>query len=124
MLDKDPGKLYGPGFDSKDSLYKWVCCTALEDVSEEWEAATVVLDRSGEKTFQRQLKSYLKREVRNLHGPGRIKRVRANTSESERLLQLANYVAGTVNRRQVGKKWGSFYFNKIRSRGVVRRWPQ
>ena len=83
-----------------------------------------MLDRSGEKTFQRQLKSYLKREVRNLHGPGRIKTVRANTSESERLLQLADYVAGTVNRHPVGKKWGSSYFNKIRSRGVVRRWPQ
>ena len=41
VLDKDPGKLYGPGFDSKDSLYKWVCGTALKDVSEEWEAATV-----------------------------------------------------------------------------------
>ncbi len=123
VLNKDPHRLYGPGFNSKDSLYKWVCGTALKDVSAEWENATIVLDRSGEKTFQRQLKSYLRREVRSLHGPGRIKRVKANTSDSERLLQLADYTAGVVNRHEVGKKWGSEYFSRIRGRGVVRRWP-
>ncbi|MYD65481.1 MAG: DUF3800 domain-containing protein [Chloroflexi bacterium] len=123
VLNKDPARLYGPGFNSKDSLYRWVCGTALKDVSGEWEDATVVLDRSGEKTFQRELTSYLRREVRSLHGPGRIKRVKANTSDSERLLQLADYVAGVVNRYEVRKKWGSEYFRRIRGRGVIRRWP-
>lgn len=123
VLNKDPQRLYGPGFNSKDSLYKWVCGTALKDVSGQWENATVVIDRSGEKAFQRQLKSYLRREVRSLHGPGKIKKVKANTSESERLLQLADYVAGVINRREVGKKWGAEYFDRIRGRGVIRRWP-
>ena len=124
VLNKDPDKLYGPGFNSKDSLYKWVCGSALKDVSAEWENAVVVLDRSGEKAFQRQLKSYLQREVRSEHGPGKIKKVKANTSQSERLLQLADYVAGTVNREQVGKKWGVDYLSRIRRKGVIRRWPR
>ena len=123
VLNKDPGKLYGPGFNSKDSLYKWVCGTALKDVSAEWSDAIVMLDRSGERTFQRQLRSYLQREVRLLHGPGRIRKVKANDSRSDRLLQLADYVAGVVNRRELGKKWGSLYFERIRGRGVIRRWP-
>lgn len=123
VLNKDPTKLYGPGFNSKDSLYKWVCGTALKDVSAEWRDAIVMLDRSGERTFQRQLKSYLHREVRTLHGPGRIKKVKANDSRSDRLLQLADYVAGVVNRRELGKKWASAYFERIRGRGVIRRWP-
>ena len=124
VLNKDPQRLYGPGFNSKDSLYKWVCGTARKDVSGEWEKATVVIDRSGEKAFQRQLKSYLRREVRSQHGPGKIRSVKANTSESERLLQLADYVAGVVNRHEVGKKWGAEYFSHIRGRGVIRRWPR
>ena len=124
VLNKDPEKLYGPGFNSKDSLYKWVSGIALKDVSAEWDEATVILDRTGEKAFQRQLKSYLLREVRTLHGPGRIKKVKANTSESERLLQLADYVAGTVNRHQVGKKWGADYLNRIRRKGEIRKWPR
>lgn len=124
VLNKDRQRLYGPGFNSKDSLYKWVCGTALKDVSGQWDNATVVLDRSGEKAFQRQLKSYLRREVRTLHGPGKLRRVNANTSESERLLQLADYVAGVVNRHEVGKKWGAEYLRHFRGRGVIRRWPR
>lgn len=123
VLNKDPGKLYGPGFDSKDSLYKWVCGTALKDVSAEWNEAIVMLDRSGERTFQRQLKSYLQREVRTLHGSGRIKKVKANDSRSDRLLQLADYVAGVMHRRALGKKSAGMYFSRIRGRGVIRRWP-
>ena len=123
VLNKDPGKLYGPGFSSKDSLYKWVCGTALKDVSAEWSEAIVMLDRSGERTFQRQLKSYLQREVRTLHGSGRIKKVKANDSRSDRLLQLADYVAGVMNRRALGKKWAGMYVARLRGRGVVRRWP-
>ena len=123
VLNKDPRKLHGPGFNSKDSLYKWVCGTALKDVSAGWRDAIVMLDRSGERTFQRQLKSYLRREVRALHGPGRIKRVKANDSRSDRLLQLADYVAGIVNRRAQGKKWADVYFERISGRGVTRRWP-
>ena len=123
VLNKDPAKLYGPGFNAKDSLYKWVCGTALKDVSGEWQDVIVMLDRSGERTFQRQLKSYLQREVRLMHGPGRIRKVKANDSRSDRLLQLADYVAGVVNRRELGKKWGSLYFERIRGRGVIRRWP-
>ncbi len=123
VLNKDPGKLYGPGFNSKDSLYKWVCGTALKDVSAGWRDAIVMLDRSGERTFQRQLKSYLQREVRTLHGSGRIKKVKANDSRSDRLLQLADYVAGVMNRRAQGKKWADVYFERISGRGVTRRWP-
>ena len=124
VLNKDPDRLYGPGFNSKDTLYKWVCGTALKDVSAEWQDAVVVLDRSGEKTFQRELRSYLQREVRNLHEPGKIKKVKANASQSERLLQLADYVAGTVNRHEVGKKWGAAYLGRIQRNGVIRKWPQ
>ena len=51
VLNKDPAKLYGRGFDFKDSLYKWVCGTALKDLAVGW-AATVVLDRSGDRSFQ------------------------------------------------------------------------
>lgn len=123
VLNKDPRQLYGPGFNTKDSLYKWVCGTALKDVSAQWSDAIVMLDRSGERTFQRQLKSHLQREVRTLHGSGRIKKVKANDSRSDRLLQLADYVAGVVNRHTVGRKWAEVYFRRIRGRGVIRRWP-
>ena len=92
-------------------------------MSAEWRDAIVMLDRSGERTFQRQLKSYLQREVRALHGSGRIKKVKANDSRSDRLLQLADYVAGIVNRRVVGKKRADLYFERIRGRGVIRQWP-
>lgn len=123
VLDKNPARLAGPAFNSTESLYTWVCGTALKDASADWRGATVLLDRIGDRAFQRELRSHLQREVRLLHGPGRIKKVKSADSRSDRLLQLADYVAGIVNRQASGKKWGSLYFERIRSRGVIRRWP-
>lgn len=112
------------GGNAARSLYARVCGAALVGASGGWSDALVVLDALGARRFQKSLTRNLKQEVQALRGPGAIGKMRMGSSHSERLLQLADYVAGIVNRRQSGKKWGNRYLAAIGGRGVVRRWPQ
>ena len=122
VLDKrDPKR--GEG-NAAGSLYARVCGAALAGASGGWSDALVVLDALGARRFQKNLTRTLKQEAPALRGPGAIGKMRMSPSHSERLLQLADYVAGIVNRRQSGKKLGNRYFAAVRGRGTVRRWPQ
>ena len=108
--------------DVSGSLYAWACGTALKDASGGWSDAIVVLDSMGDRRFQRELRRRLEREVAALRGPGAIKRLNSRRSHSERLLQLADYVAGIVSRQRLGKKWGDEYFANLERRGDVNLW--
>ncbi|MYB41858.1 MAG: DUF3800 domain-containing protein [Chloroflexi bacterium] len=104
------------------SLYVWACGTALKNASAAWSDAVVVLDSMGDRRFQRELRRRLEREVKALRGPGAIRRVTSRRSHSERLLQLADYVAGIVSRQRLQRKWGNQYFATIRRRGTLILW--
>ena len=104
--------------------YAWACETALESASAGWSRANVVLDAMGDRRFQQRLHRRLRRHVRALRGPGAITRLRSNRSQSSRLLQLADYVAGVVHRGRGEKKWSHEYFAGIEDRGSVTLWGE
>ena len=104
------------------SLYVWACGTALKEASAAWSDAIVVLDSMGDRRFQRELRRRLERELKALRGPGAVRRVTSRRSHSERLLQLADYVAGIVSRQRLQRKWGNQYFATIRRRGTQTLW--
>ena len=58
------------------------------------QGTTVIIDGSGDRTFKRELKSYLRKRLE----PGALKDVRFSNSQSDRLVQLADMCAGAIAR--------------------------
>lgn len=102
-LNKDPDKLYGPGFDVKESLYKFTVRLTFENAKPFLDNAKVVIDQSGGREFRDELAVYLRRRVRDQEGRRLIRSVKLQRSEGNNLLQLADYVA-SVSNRAISKK--------------------
>ena len=63
VLDKDPQKLWGPGFLTKDSFYKYACQMVFTNASPYLNKAIVVLDKSGSPDFRNRLAKYLRQRI-------------------------------------------------------------
>ncbi|MBM3261115.1 DUF3800 domain-containing protein [Candidatus Kaiserbacteria bacterium] len=123
-INKDPKKLYGEGFKNTKSFYKYACGLVFENAKEKLQSAIVVIDKSGSLDFRMQLASYLKRKINA--GEKKIKKVKMQRSEANNLLQLADYIASTVNRSVTNTKHSSDDFRKmIAHREIyVQVWPR
>ena len=97
-LDKDPKKLYGSGFEVKESLYKFATRLTFENAKPYLNNATVTLDGSGDRKFRNELSTYLRRRIRDEGGRSLIRKVKIQKSDKTNLLQLADYVAGISSR--------------------------
>lgn len=123
-INKDPGKLYGPGFKNKESFYRYACGLVFENAKEKLRDATVVIDKSGNLDFRNQLARYLRKKM---NGKSRlIKKVKMQRSESNNLLQLADYVSGIINRSIATPRKGTYNYRKsIAHREIyVQIWPK
>lgn len=118
-------KLYGEGFKNKESFYKYACRLVFENAKDKLNDATVIIDRSGSNDFRNQLNSYLKKHIND--GRHRlIKKVKMQNSKANNLLQLADYVAGIINRSvQQQKNKADDYRKIIAHREIfVQIWPK
>lgn len=124
ILNKDPQKLWGEGFKIKESLYKSVCSYVFENAKPYLKDAIVVVDKTGKKVFRSQLAKYLKRKI-NTDGKDVIREVKMQPDRGNNLLQLADYVAGVINRYQQGKKFSEEYRRFIAHKEIyVQLWPK
>ena len=125
VVNKDPAKLWGDGFKNKESFYKYTCKLVFENAKEKLLNSTVVIDESGNLDFKRQLEKYLKSKM-NDGTRTLIKHVKMQRSSSNNLLQLADYVAGVINRSiQQRKKFFEEYRRIIAHREIyVQMWPK
>jgi hypothetical protein len=125
VINKDPKKLWGEGFRNKSSFYKYTCGLVFQNAKDKLENSTVVIDKSGNLDFRRQLAKYLRRKL-NREGKKLIKKVKMQRSRGNNLLQLADYVAGVINRSvQKRKKFASEYRKIIAHREIyVQIWPK
>ncbi len=125
VIDKDPRKLYGDGFKNKASFYKYVSGLVFENAKGRLENATVVVDQSSSEDFQQQLRSYIKRKV-NTSGRATVKKLKMQRSQSNNLLQLADYIASIVNRSVLNKKKYADEFRRIVAHREmqVQIWPK
>lgn len=123
VLNKDPEKLWGEGFKFKESLYKYTCSLVFENAKPYLRQAIIVIDKSGRKEFRSQLRRYLQRKASiDSHA---IKKVKSQRSRSNNLLQLADYVAGVINRVAQGKPRARDYHRLIAHREIyVQMWPK
>lgn len=67
-LNKDPKLLTGPGFQFKDSLYKFAARLTFENAKPYLQNATVVIDKSGNRKFRQELSSYLRKRINDQSG--------------------------------------------------------
>jgi len=125
VINKEPEKLWGEGFRNKSSFYKYVCSLVFQNAKDKLENSTVVIDKSGNLDFRRQLAKYLRRKL-NEEGKKLIKKVKMQRSRGNNLLQLADYIAGVINRSVQGrKKFAEEYRKIIAHREIyVQTWPK
>lgn len=123
-LNKDPERLYGPGFNFKGPLYKNVCGMVFENAKPHLADATVIIDKSGDREFRNQLAAYLRRRMKE-GGQNPIRKIKMEESSTNNLLQLADYVAGVTTRYVSDKPEGATYRRLIAAREVqLRVWPR
>ena len=125
----DKAKARGPGFQYKGPLYKWTAKTAFENARPFLNDARIIIDESGDRQFQHELCTYLKREM-NDKGAGAkaIRSVKTQVSSANNLLQLADYVASgsarALTSRNAKDKLKLFRQSHLRSHEVTFRvWP-
>ncbi len=123
VINKDPKKLYGEGFRNKESFYKYACSLVFENARDKLEKAIVVVDKSGGLEFRSQLTKYLRKKVNAKERL--IKEVKMQRSESNNLLQLADYIAGVINRSVTNNKKSSDEYRKLVEHREIRVqiWP-
>lgn len=123
-IDKDPSKLYGDGFNSKSSFYKYACNMVFTNTLPYLDKATVVIDRSGSKTFQGELRTYLRNKLNDSDGQ-KIKKMKAEKSHTNNLLQLADYCVCISNRKVQRKKDWELYYKYISAKELSwQQWPK
>ena len=123
-IDKSPEKLWGPGFQTKESFYKYACQMVFTNALPYLKNATVVLDQSGSPDFRSRLSTYLKNKLNTDAGKA-IGKIKQQRSSSNNLLQLADYVSGVVNRKIQGKKDWPEYYRFINDKEIwVQTWPK
>lgn len=118
----DKSGIYGEGFKVKESFYKYVTQLVFLNAREHLERALVYIDASGNRDFRREINSYLRRKI-NL-GKQHIKRVGFLNSANSSLIQLADMVAGAINRSKGNKPDAEDYIKVIRHREAhLQVWP-
>ena len=118
-------KLWGEGFRDKRSFYKYTSGLVFQNAKEKLSKAIVVIDESGNLDFKRQLARYLRSKI-NEEPRKIIAKVKMQRSGSNNLLQLADYIAGVINRSTQGsKKFILEYQRFIAHRKIyVQTWPK
>jgi hypothetical protein len=117
--------LYGPGFQEKNSFYKYATSLVFQNAKPNLREATIVLDKFGNREFGEQLSKYLKKKL-NTDGVQFIKKIRMETSHSNALLQLADMVCGAVGRSLNQKAKDGMRFRRLVGHRELRVqiWPK
>jgi len=106
--------LTSPGFQHRESVYKFTARMVCSNLRDELLDATVVIDRCGDKEFQSQLARYLNHHMNDIKEAPRIKKTKMEKSHSNNLLQLADMVCGAV-----AKSFTSTRKDRMRYRGLI-----
>lgn len=125
VINKDPKVLYGEGFNYREPFYKYATKLVFNTAKPYLSNAKVVIDGSGDREFKRSFQAYLKRQI-NASGTTHIGKVEIQRSHSNNLLQLADMIAGALQRsKRQDKADSQIYRDIIRMREFsVQEWPR
>lgn len=123
-INKDPKKLFGDGFNYKTSFYKYACQMVITNALPYLDKATLVIDKSGNTTFQGELRKYLRGKIGD-HNGDKIAKFKSQKSHHNNLLQLVDYCVGVSNRKVQNKKdWGEYYKFVSAKQLSWQEWPK
>lgn len=118
--------LVGEEFKTKDSFYKYVCGLVFQNAKPYLNNARVVLDKREGKKFNKAFGTYLKRMINVEPDTKHIKRVKAENSKNNNLIQLADMVCGAIKccyKKPSKRMWD--YRKMISHREIyVQVWPR
>lgn len=81
--------------------------------------ANIKLDGTADRTYRREAEAYLRREL-NTKGNRLIKKIAFKKSHDSVLIQMADMIAGAINReRQVDKTDAALYLSYLRAAGKI-----
>ena len=122
VLNKN--KLSGPGFQFKESFYKYASKLLFESAKDYLEGATVVIDGSGDRLFREQLQIYLKKKINT--DAQVIQKVKIEASHKNNLLQLADMICGSVARSLRSDKTDCQVYREVLKKKeiAVKIWPK
>ena len=126
IFSKDPKELSHKIFKSKKTFYSYACGLVFENAKNKLLNATVILDKSGGDEFRSELAKYLKSKMNQKGEIPIIKKVKMQVSRGNNLLQLADYIAGVINREvNNDRKFSKEYKKLISHREIeVAKWPK
>ena len=94
-------------------------------VGDKLQNAKITLDKTGEKAFTRSMQGYLKKHTRRDDGTARVRKVRAEDSKKNNLLQLADMVCGAVARSfDEIRKTDRYRLQLAEKERYVQLWPK
>jgi Protein of unknown function (DUF3800) len=103
----------------KEAFYSFFVKSMLKFDDGLLKNATVVIDGSGDRSFKRELGSYLRRHL----GAGRIKVIRFSNSASDRLVQLADMCTGAIARSYRADRTDATQWRKMLEPKIDDVWP-
>ncbi len=116
--------LHGEGFKVKESFYKYTVQLVFLNARANLEKAIVFIDKSGDRTFRQELEVYLKKHI-NKQEHIHLQDVRTVSSHNNNLIQLADMIAGAINRSFGTKLDARIYRRLINHREMyVQSWPK
>ena len=92
----------------RDKFYSYFIKEALKHSSEDIKNAKIRIDGSGDRNFRKSFLGYLKREINNDQNKI-MKNCKLINSKSSALIQMADMIAGSINRSYSDKKGGQEY---------------
>ncbi|MDR1197367.1 MAG: DUF3800 domain-containing protein [Candidatus Nomurabacteria bacterium] len=108
-INKYSGKLPSELQKGKAALYNYICGVALSSSMPYLNSATIIIDKSGSKAFQTNLRNYLRNKL-NDKDAKKVKKYKSEDSRKNNLLQLADYCVGILARKMNSKKnWKDYY---------------
>ena len=101
---------------SKTSFYNYTIKLVLKNSGGTLKNARIRLDGHGNRMFRRELTSYLRRSLDSVDR-GMIENLRFRSSDKDVLIQLADMVAGSINKKYQNEKTDKdIYWDMIKSR--------
>lgn len=97
---------------STDRFYNFTVKMLLQHDGGALEGASVKIDRSGDREFQKTLGGYLRREA----GAGKITKIKFVDSKGDNLVQLADMVTGAIARSYTGRQDAGRWRSQIKSK--------
>lgn len=111
VIDKTSFKYKSEEFKDKKYFYNHILKLLFDSAKDTLEKAEVFIDEVSTIDFKNQLSKYLRKNINS--GQKKIRKIKMQRSESNNLLQLADYIAGIISRSVANNKSKSDKYRSI-----------